>query len=203
MNAPSEPAAPSIRRARLKLLGIAAVFAGPLLAASLAYLARDVLPVPEPVSHGEIIEPARPLKPFSLATPTGGRLKLEDLRGHWTLVFVDGACDKDCKKILYYTRQIREALGRDADRVRRLYLLTTAVSPGDLNALLAEHPGLLMAFASPEQARFTLQLTDSEKENAVYVVDPLGNLMMRYSERAKPKGMLKDLKKLLRISRVG
>src|SRR5687768_15048665 len=111
-----------MKKSRLKLLGLIAVFAGPLVAASLMYAARDHLPIPAPKSNGVLIQPARPLAAFSLDTPTDKPLRREDLHGRWTLVYVGGDCALPCQASLYKMRQVRLALGKDTERVQRVYV---------------------------------------------------------------------------------
>ena len=188
---------------RLKLLGIVAAFAFPLLLATFAYVARDHLPLPGPKSYGSIISPARPLSHFSLPTADGATLNVDDLHGHWTLLYVGGACDLLCEANLFKMRQVRLALGKDTDRVQRLYLLTDAAALPSMQSLLSEHPGLRVALADAGQVRRILDLRPDEPLNTIYLLDPLANLMMRYEPHATAKGLLKDLGKLLRISSIG
>jgi hypothetical protein len=105
---------------------------------------------------------------------------------------------------LYNTRQVRAALGADRERVQRVFLAKGACC--DLEWLHAQQPDLVTVQASAAAAPLTTILEHAGRgpsADRVYLVDPLGNLMMCYAADARPKGMLEDLKKLLRLSHVG
>jgi cytochrome oxidase Cu insertion factor (SCO1/SenC/PrrC family) len=117
----NEPSPAGTKRGRLEFLLIVALFTVPLLGA-VGWYALAPGTVPAPATHGSLIDPARPLEAFSVpASGDGDTFTLENLRGRWTLVqVVDHACEADCAERLYYTRQIRTALGRDRQRVQRV-----------------------------------------------------------------------------------
>jgi len=188
--APPPAAVPERRRLTLALLALA--FFGPLLLAFGLYYFSGWRP-PGHSNHGELIDPPRTLS-SSL------------FHGKWSLVYVgSGQCDADCRNTLYYMRQTHRGLGRLSDRVQRVFLVTgqccdraylahtyphlTTVNTADGNA--AVKPALLAAF--PPQQRAT----------GIFIVDPRGNLMMRYDSHAPPEGLLEDLKKLLNLSSIG
>ena len=136
-------------------------------------------------NYGELIAP-RPL----------GGAPYEGLRGKWILVNVDAAaCDAYCEKKLYYMRQVRTALGKDQGRVERLWLVTDGAAPRP--ALLAAIEGTRIVPAG-EAALFP-----GMPSRHVYLIDPLGNLMLRFPPDPDPSKMLKDLQRLLRFSRIG
>lgn len=180
------PAEPSRRGgAKLALLGV--FFAAPI---ALAWLAvwLDWAPGAS-ANYGELVVPPRPL-----AGPP-----LETLRGKWVLVTFDAAaCDAYCEKKLYFMRQLRRAQGKDRDRVERLWLLTDGDRPRA--ALRAAIEGTHIAPAEALAARFPAAGAVSDH---IYVVDPLGNLMMRYPREPDASRMLKDLQRLLRLSSIG
>jgi hypothetical protein len=137
-----------------------------------------------PGNYGELITPRL------LAGPV-----FEPLRGRWLLVAFDtAACDAYCEKKLYYMRQIRSALGKDQGRVERLWVLTDAGEP---------RPQLLAAIEGTRMARAPSAAFPGDPVEHVYLVDPLGNLMMRFPRDPDPSRMLKDLQRLLRYSRIG
>jgi hypothetical protein len=129
------------------------------------------------------------------------------LRHKWTFLYVDaGACAQRCRKALYDTRQVRLALDRDMDRVQRVFLASGDCC--DLRFLNEEHPDLITIRATGAASPLITLLPDVGGVSAmdaqrVYVIDPLGNLMMSYAPDAKPKGMLEDMKRLLRLSHIG
>ncbi len=129
------------------------------------------------------------------------------LKNKWTLLYWGaGACDARCRTDLYNMRQVRIALNRDMDRVQRVFVAEGECC--DWTFLDRQHPDLLTVLATPEarplRAIFpTVDPGDAGATDRVYLIDPLGNLMMSYAADAKPKGMLQDLKRLLGLSQVG
>ena len=165
-----------------KVLLIGLVCAAPLVFGTLAYVYK--WDVGSAANYGELIPP-RPLSgpPF------------DRLRGKWLLVAVDSAaCDAWCEKKLYYLRQLRRAQGKDMDRVVRLWVVTEGGAP---------RAELLQAFEGTEVFHANHAFVHRFPGNAVdylYLVDPLGNLMMRWPRDADPSKMLKDLQRLLKVA---
>jgi hypothetical protein len=179
------------------VLAILVLCAAPVVAAWLAYF---VWPPASRVNYGELIEP-RPLSDPELERVDGGPFRLSSLRGKWLLVQIDGGgCGPACRRKLLYMRQLRLAQGKDMERIERVWLVTDA-SPVD-PALRREFEGthLVRAGASPLAGDFPAQRDPSEY---IYLVDPLGNLMLRWSSAPDPNGMRRDLSRLLRASRIG
>ena len=192
---------------RLKLLGLMAAFAGPLLLAAVVYFYPASL-APPPSSYGELVEPVVVLDDLRARTLSGARDAEPAppdnfLRGRWTLLFWgDAACDLHCEAGLFKMRQARLALGRHRARVRTAYLLPPdAPDALSLPELPKRHPKLVIArVAAATRAADALSRLP---RGHVYVVDPLGNLMIGYARDATPHGIVRDLKKLLRASRIG
>lgn len=153
-------------------------------------------------NHGELIEPVRPLPDVPLAD-TAGTLQSHIFQGHWTLVYVgNGACDANCRDALFFMRQTRLSLNNEMTRVQRVFLATADCC--DRGYLAGEHPGLRVLDVSPAAAQPLLgQFPPDGRVRTLYVVDPLGNLMMRYDAHLPPKGLLEDLKRLLQLSHIG
>jgi len=153
-------------------------------------------------NHGELIEPLRPLPDIALVDAAGTK-QSNVFPGHWTLVYVgDGACDAHCHDVLFFMRQTRLSLNNEMTRVQRVFLATANCC--DRAFLGAEHPGLRVLDASPAASQPLLsQFPADGRAQALYVVDPLGNLMMRYDARLPPQGLLEDLKRLLQLSHIG
>jgi hypothetical protein len=99
-------------------------------------------------------------------------------------------------------RQTRLALANDMNRVQRVFLATGACCNREL--LESEHPGLIAIDATRgEAAPILREFAAGEGVNAIFLVDPLGNIMMRYDTRQNPRGLLQDLKHLLALSHIG
>ena len=182
---------------RSKFLLLFGVFVVPVVAAYLAYFGW------RPAGHtnyGELLK-VTPLQQTAGAAHDGTPFNLETLRGKWLMVHVGPAsCDAACTRQLYLMRQIRIAQGKEQSRIERLWVLTDAgtVAP----ALLRDHPGLRVW--RPAEAAFVEQFPAAQSRAAhIYLVDPLGNLMLRFPDQPDPKRMMKDLKLLLKASQIG
>lgn len=196
--APAESAAPGARRrGRTTLLLIFAVAVAPFLLAWIAYLFWEPA---RHMNHGELIEPRQlPLTPLTMLD--GRPFRLDEHRGKWVLIHADsGACAESCRKQLYYMRQVRLALGANRDRVERVWLLTDDRQPATEIAEL--YDGVALVKAAGSALVSALPAADGPNDH-VYLVDPLGNLMLRFPKDPDPKGMLKDLQRLLKVSRIG
>jgi hypothetical protein len=194
-----------MNKGRWQLLGLASLFFGPLIAAFWLYYAGGWRPQAM-TNHGELIAPARPLPALSLKLASGEAVPANLLQDHWTLVYVgDGSCPADCRAALYAMRQTRLSLANEAARVNRLFLATNACC--DREFLTREHPGLKVVDATGAEARALLALFPAshagQPNHALFIVDPLGNLMMRHVAATPTRGLLDDLKKLLKLSHIG
>ena len=184
-------------RGRRIALAILAVCAAPVIAAWLAYF---VWPLESRENYGELLEP-RLLPDPELRLADGGSLRLSALRGKWVMLQVDGgACDAYCQQKLLHMRQVRLAQGRNSDRVERVWLVDDDV-PLD-RAQLSAQEGAHVARASG--SRILIEFPPgSGIHDHIYVVDPLGNLMLRFPRDPDPNLIRKDLSRLLRVSRIG
>jgi len=191
---------------------LAALFLLPLALAFFTYYGTAWRPAGH-VNHGVLISPARQLPQVALprvrlsgqrapgAAPEGAGAA--PFRGQWSLVYVGaGGCDAACRQALYVMRQTRLALNNDMTRVARVFLVSSGCCAGDF--LAREHAGLMVLDAHGAGGAALLgEFPEAEREHTLFVVDPLGNLMMSYDARQDPHGLLEDLKKLLRLSHIG
>jgi hypothetical protein len=197
--------AAQLRSRNLRTLALlAALFLLPLLLAFLTYYGTAWRPAHH-VNHGTLLTPARPLPQAPLAVLGSGdqRLPQRLFTHRWSLVYVgDGRCDPDCQQALYVMRQTRLSLNNDMQRVARVFLATGECCAREF--LAREHPGLIVVDASDAAAAAVLrQFPADERAHTLFVVDPLGNLLMSYDARQNPHGLLEDLKNLLRLSQIG
>ncbi|HZD20646.1 MAG TPA: SCO family protein [Burkholderiales bacterium] len=203
MNAAADPAA----RRRAIFLVVAATFLLPLAVAIYLYYAPAAWRPAGAVNHGMLIEPARPLPALALATLNGSPTAADFLRHRWTLIYIGaGSCDARCHEALYQIRQVRLALNQDADRVQRLFLATDPCCDRDF--LKREHPGLVVALGRDASTQRLIQNFPADtgalaSAGRIYVVDPLGNLMMAHPRDSDPRHLLEDLKRLLKLSQIG
>ncbi len=184
----------------LALLG--SVFLLPLLAAFCTYYGSSWRPAGR-LNHGELLSPARPLPQTPLsAVPGQPALPAPLLRGQWALVYVGaGDCPAECAAVLTVMRQTRLALNQDMGRVRRVFLVSAECCPKP--ELLQEHPGLIVADATGHAGAALIEQFPQARASRLFIVDPLGNLILSYDARQNPRGLLEDLKRLLRLSHVG
>jgi cytochrome oxidase Cu insertion factor (SCO1/SenC/PrrC family) len=180
---------------------IAALFLLPVLVSFALYYGKLWRPAGS-ASLGELIDPARPLKVAGLRNPDGTPAGSDALSGKWTLIYIgDGACDADCRTALIFARQSRLALNNEMTRVQRVFLATGNCCANDY--FKAEHPGLIALDAASPAAQPLLAQFPAERAHALFIVDPLGNLMMRHDASHTSKDLLEDLKKLLKLSHIG
>jgi hypothetical protein len=188
----------SRRRGRQVLVLIGALFLVPL-AISFALYYGQWRPSGSS-SKGELITPARPLDAAGLKQPDGRPAPDKVLTGKWSLIYIgDGACDAACRTALVLGRQTRLALNNEMARVQRVFLATDHCC--DAGYFAAEQPGLIALDASA--ARNLLAQFPADRAHSLYVVDPLGNLMMRHDAAQTTEDLLSDLKKLLKLSHIG
>lgn len=191
-------ARPNTRAGRWKMLAVLLVCAAPVIA---SYFMYYVVRPEGRRNHGELIEPQRPLPPLAGVAADGQRVELPALKGQWLLLSVaGGACDAACQQNLYFQRQLRESLGREKERMDRVWLVSdeaaipTALNTGLQGATVLRVAGLDQ-WLQPAPGQ---QLADH-----LYVVDPMGNWMMRFPanmDAAAAAKAKKDLERLLRAS---
>jgi cytochrome oxidase Cu insertion factor (SCO1/SenC/PrrC family) len=181
-----------------------AVFVAPVIAAWFFYLNPEYLPSGR-TNRGELIEPVVPLPPeLGLLSPAGEPFDPAGLEGRWTLVFLSGRdCSNACRARLADMRQIRLAVGEGSLSVERLLLMTTPDATDEGAALAAEFEGMQVALTDAAGGVRLLDLlgTGAEGLDRLYILDPMGNLMMRYAPDAPAQDTLKDMERLLKASK--
>lgn len=192
-------------RSRRQVYILIGVFFAPLLLAFILYYGLGVRPTGS-TNKGDLIHPAIPLPEVTLPGVADQQLPANFLRGKWSMVFIgDGACDNRCREALTLMRQTRLALNDDLTRVQRVFLVTANCC--NSNYLDQEQHGLLLGRIDGAEGQTLLEtFPDGAGEvshGRIYLVDPLGNLMMKYEPNAPQKALLDDMKKLLKLSHIG
>jgi hypothetical protein len=154
-------------------------------------------------AHGELLDPPRALPRAVLSRLTGTSGESSVFTDQWALVYVgDGGCDLPCRNALHVMRQTRLLLNQDMGRVRRVFLITAECC--DRALLEREHLGIEAFDASgPRAVALLREFPEAARANSLFVVDPLGNLVLSFDTRKPPRGLLSDLKQLLRLSHIG
>lgn len=186
---------------RLKMLFVLLVCAAPVIASYLTYF---VVRPEGRTNYSELIDPQRVLpESLPMTDPQGQPVAATTLRGQWLLVVVSGgACDAACEKRLWLQRQLRESLGREKDRLDKLWLVIddAAVRPETLAAVQAGGATTLLRVPREALAAWLQPGAGQSLEQHFYIVDPMGNWMMRAPGEPEPARLKRDLEKLLRAS---
>jgi hypothetical protein len=191
---------PATRAGRWKMLAVLLVCASPVIA---SYFTYYVIRPEGRRNFGELIAPQRPLPALATYTLDGKPGQLTALKDQWLLLSVaGGACDARCEQNLYFQRQLRESLGREKERLDRVWLVHDEAPVRD--ALLpALATATVLRVPAAELAQWLEPAAGQRLQDHLYLVDPMGNLMMRFpadmdvSAAARAK---RDLDRLLRAS---
>jgi len=186
---------PRRKSGRLQFLLIAAVFFGPLLGAAWLYYQGDALQPDERANHGALLEPI-----VNLHDIVPGSALLEDRA--WLLLYAnDGACGDSCSKALYTLRQSWLMLGKEADRVLRVFL--HGDEPPDTLLIADEDKGLITLQDAALRAALDNKKPGALAAGGYYLIDPHGNLVLYFGPDISPRDLVDDIKRLLRLSRIG
>lgn len=196
-------------RGRGKLLVLLALFAAPLVAALLLYFVAPQWIPSTTTNYGTLVAPSRVAPAWNWVDGSGRNVTA--LGDKWSLVFLGAAsCDAACEERLMFVRQVRKALDKESRRVQRVYIAPDRAAQAAAATQLAEQHHDLLIYA--DEGAAGARAVDFFKPSdplAIYLVDPVGNFMMVYSDsqvkggHLEHKGVYKDLKKLLRTSHIG
>ena len=209
----------TIQGGRLKMLLLFLVCAAPVVA---SYVTFYFVKPDQRINYGELLE-VKPLPDAALTLLDGKPFKLSEFKGKWLLVTLDGGeCADACTKKLYNMRQVRTALGKDRDRVERAWIITDDAQLSTMtmreydgtrmlrtrdSALLRAFPAAAMAGSGATNATNNAATNANSAKGIpsdhVYLIDPLGNLVLRFPKNEEPARMKKDLDRLLKYSRIG
>ncbi len=198
---PAVGAEARVRAGRLKMLLVLLVCAAPVIASYLTYF---VVRPQGRTNYGELIVPQRELPAgLPLADLDGRAVPAASLKGQWLLVVVAGGdCDPGCEQRLFLQRQLRETLGKDRDRLDKVWLVPDAapVRPEVLRAIGGGTPTQVLRVPREALAGWLEAAPGRPLEAHYYIVDPLGHWMMRSPPDAEPAKLKRDIDKLLRAS---
>jgi len=185
---------------RWKMIAVMLMCASPVIASYFTYYV--IRPEGRSV-YGELIDPQHELPKITATDRNGAPVELSTLKGQWLLVTVaDAACDTLCEQQLYLARQLRESLGREKDRMDRVWLVSDAAPvPERLNNGL--HGATVLRVPAEQLAKWLAPAQGHSLAEHLYVVDPMGNWMMRFPARMDAAGASRakrDLDRLLRAS---
>jgi hypothetical protein len=197
---PSSESASAAVRTRSGRWTMAAVFlacAAPVIA---SYFTYYVIRPEGRRNYGELVEPQRPMPRLTGAALDGRVGELSQVQGNWLLVSVAGAaCNAACEKHLYLQRQMREALGKEKDRLDWVWLVSDAL-PVRAELLPALQGAKVLRVPEAQLAQWLQPADGQALQNHLYVVDPLGNWMMRFPAEFEPAKAKRDIDRLLRGS---
>lgn len=182
---------------RVQLFLLALVFFGPLILATWMYLSGKGFQPEGRTNHGELLEPL-----VNVGERLPGAEIHEHNEGHWLLVYSNTAlCDEGCKYSLVTLRQSRLMLGREMDRLRRVFL--HGDTPPDTVFLENEHSGLITLQDNDLSSLLNSQKPPELAAGGYFLIDPLGNLVMYFRPDIDPSDMVEDIDHLLELSRIG
>ncbi|MCY1535782.1 hypothetical protein D9M68_712020 [compost metagenome] len=185
------------RAGRWKLLGLALVCVAPVVA---SYLTYYVIRPEGRRNYGELIDPQRPLPAITVVNARGQTVPMQALKDQWLLISAaDSACNEACQEHLLLQRQLRETLGREKERLDWVWLRTGGADLGDPLRQATAAAQVLQVDAK-QLAEWLQPAPGQRLEDHLYLVDPLGNWMMRFPAPLDPKRAKSDLDRLLRAS---
>jgi len=183
---------------RLKMFIVLLVCAAPVVASYFTYF---VIRPEGRTNYSELIDPLRPIPAaLPLTDLQGGAVAAQTLKGQWLLVVVSGgACNARCERYLWLQRQLRETLGREKERVDKVWLIDDAATPRSAT-LEAIAGATVLRVPRDALAQWLAPAPQHALEQHLYIVDPLGNWMMRVPADPEPAKLKRDVEKLLRAS---
>lgn len=192
---------PAKRKGRWKLFAVLLVCASPLL---LSYLTYYVIKPAGRTNYGDLIDPRNhPIPQLGATTLDGKPAGLEHFKGQWVMLNVDnGDCQQACRDQLVQMRQLRLMTGKDRERVERVWLITDT-TPLDTMLMRVVEGTHFLRVPLDAVAKWLPVEQGGNAADHIYLIDPLGNLMMRFPKNADPAKVKKDIGKLLKASAIG
>jgi hypothetical protein len=190
-------------KGRWKLMAVLAVCAAPLIASYVVYYGGFAESFGR-TNYGTILDPRQHETPELKASTLDGKpTSIDALKGKWLMVRTGpAACDDACRKQMFAMRQLRLMQGKEMNRVERVWLVTDS-APLD-TVVLKEYDGVTVLRVDPQALQQWLPVEEgSQMRDHLYMIDPLGNLMMRFPKDPEPQKVKKDIGKLLKASAIG
>lgn len=195
---------------RLTVILMVLIFVVPVGMAIVLHSLGDGYKTPVTTNWGSLVTPVRPIADFSTTTLDDEKFGRDMLNGKWTMFYIDSAgCNESCFNNLYTVRQSRLGMGGEKARVQRVMLLVDDGNDEQLEKIKLEHKGMNIIRLEKEVMAKVLEnfeidgLAPAATAQRIYFIDPLGNLMMHYESDISPRGVVKDLERLLKYSRIG
>lgn len=189
---------------RIALIALFGLFFLPIVIAWILNVYPGQWRPQETINHGTLVAPVRDIDTHGLFGVDQSPISTDLLEGKWTLMFLGaGGCQMECQSALYKMRQVRLALGKDMSRVQRVYALEGQTTSEGRNTWTSD-PGVEVAIANEKWAApFSVDGQDPWAADRVYLLDPEGRLVMYYGPNATGEGILEDLERLLKYSKIG
>lgn len=184
------------------MFAVLAVCAAPIAA---SYFTYYVIKPEGRTNYGALIDPRQHPMPAMASTLLDGKpTTLDDFKGKWVMLKVGGsACDQQCQDMLFMMRQLRTMQGKEMDRIERVWLITDNEPLETVLLRVNDGTRMLRAPADAVHKWLPVEQGGDKAEDHIYLIDPLGNLMMRFPKDADPSKVKKDLAKLLKASAIG
>jgi hypothetical protein len=197
------------QRSRWKLFAVLAVCASPLIASYFTYYV--IKPKGGVTNYGALIDPRQyPIPAMASTTLDGKPARLEDYKGKWIMLKVGPSdCLQECQDQLFAMRQLRTMQGTEMERIERVWMITDDQPLETMLLRVNDGTRMLRAPAAVLEKWLPLEGSADRASDHVYLLDPLGNLMMRFPKGAvssdieKVKRVHKDIAKLLKASAIG
>jgi hypothetical protein len=185
---------PDRKKTRRMLLLLGAISLAPFAGSLLLYYFWN----PQTFTNYGALISVVPLAGVTIPARDGKSFRIDEMRGKWVLLTADsGNCDDHCQSKLYVMRQIRLTQGKDQERIERVWLISDGERPPP--GVEVEYRGTRIILCATDDFLARLPAIDSPR-NHIYVIDPFGNLMMRFPPNVDPRRMKKDVDKLMKIS---
>ncbi|KPF57396.1 hypothetical protein D621_08280 [beta proteobacterium AAP51] len=198
---PAATSPASVRMGRLKMLAVLLVCASPVIASYLTYF---VIRPEGRTNYSTLMQPTRSMPAdLNLRTLEGTPVTPQQLRGQWLMVNVGpAACDTDCEQRLFMQRQLREMVGRERDRLDKVWLITdeASLTPALREAMGGKAPVTLLRADAAAVARWLQPESGHQLQEHLYIVDPMGEWMMRVPAKPEPSRVMRDISRVLRAS---